>query len=279
MVGRRALVLIVVLATTSGTLAAQAPPAPAGVAADAVPETMQGVRLDQRLGSALPAGAAFRDEQGRPVRLGDYFGERPVVLAFVYFDCPMLCSQVLQGLLRGLRPLDLTIGREFDVVVVSIDPSDTVADGAGQHRQYARQYGRDGGAGLHFLTGREAAIDEATRAAGFGFRFDPTLGLFFHPAAVTIVTPAGRISRYLTGIDFAPRDLKFALMEASADRIGTLSDRLQLYCYQYDPSTGRYSLLVFNLLRGGALLTAGALALLVAGTWWHERRRHDGGTV
>ena len=272
---RRRIAVTTMMLLTVMAAHAQGPPRPPGLTADAVPASMQGVRLEQRPGAALPLEAAFLDGGGRTVRLGDYFRSRPVVLAFVYFDCPMLCSQVLQGLLRGLRPLALTIGREFDVVAVSIDPGDTPADARAQQALYARRYGRDGAAGLHFLTGPADSIAAATAATGFGFRYDQDLKLFFHPAAVMVVTPAGKVSRYLTGIDFAPRDLKFALMEASADRIGSLSARLQLYCFQYDPSRGRYSLFVFTLLRGGALLTAGALATLLVGTWWHERRRRE----
>ena len=252
---------------------AQEPVISPGVSADRLPESLRGIGIDQRLNAQLPLDVTFRAEDGSGVRLSQFFGSRPVVLTFVYYDCPLLCSQVLAGIVRGLRPLRLTAGQDFDVLAVSFDPKDTWARAAQERAHYVADYGRDrNGRGFHFLTGSQDSIKTLTAAAGFRYSQDPATGLFRHGAAVMITTPDGRLSRYLSGIDFAPRDLQLAIVEASEGRIGTVVDRVMLFCYQYNPASGRYGLLTLRLMRAGALMTIGALALLIGRTWWRERR-------
>ncbi|MEW6319534.1 MAG: SCO family protein [Acidobacteriota bacterium] len=234
-------------------------PAP-GQVSSAVPDALKGVSFDQNLDAALPLDAAFRDEEGRPVRLGDYFGRRPVVLAFVYYECPMLCTQVLNGLARTLEAMDETVGREFDVVTVSFDPRETPVLAAGKKKVYLDRYAREGaGTGWHFLTGDEPSIRALTDAAGFHYAWDERTSQFAHASGIVVATPDGRVSRYFFGIEYAPRDLKFALMESSAGRIGSAVDKLLLYCYHYDPQTGSYSFVAMNAVRMGGAVTLVAL--------------------
>jgi protein SCO1/2 len=265
--------LAMLLAGSSMLTSAQSPPPAPGVSADSLPAVLRGVSIEQRLNTQLPLEVTFRNEEGSDVQLARYFGSRPIVLTFVYYDCPLLCSQVLAGIVRGLRPLGLTAGRDFDVLAVSFDPKDTWARAAQERARYVANYGRRGAArGFHFLTGSSDAIRTLTDAAGFHFSQDPTTGLFSHGAAIMITTPDGRLSRYLSGIDFAPRDLQLSIVEASDGRIGSVADRVLLFCYQYDPASGRYGLLVMRLVHAGGLATVGALALLIGRTWWRERR-------
>ncbi|HVW09400.1 MAG TPA: SCO family protein [Bryobacteraceae bacterium] len=238
-----------------------------------LPPVLQGIGIEQRLNSALPLDTEFRDETGASVPLRKYFGARPVLLAPVYYRCPMLCSQILSGVVAGLRPLSLQPGRDFDVVVFSFNPDETAADAAAKRDFYTRRYSRRAGtAGWHFLTGSQASIDAVTKAIGFHYRRDPQSGMFIHASGVMIVTPEGRLARYLYGVEYQPKDLKLALMEASHNRIGTRVDQVLLFCYHYDPSTGKYTLVVLNLLKGVASLTVigGALALMLL--WRGERK-------
>ncbi|HEX5759256.1 MAG TPA: SCO family protein [Thermoanaerobaculia bacterium] len=222
------------------------------------------VGFDQRLGAKLPLDLSFRDESGRSVRLGSLFGRRPVVLAFAYHTCPMLCPMVQEGLASGLKPLALAAGRDFDVVVVSIDPEDTPARAAAAKRQTLERYGRAGAAaGFHYLTGREPAIRALARAAGFRYERVPERGEYAHTAGVVVAAPDGTVARYLFGIEPAPRDLRLALVEAAAGKVGSLVDQLLLYCFHYDPSLGRYSAAIMRLLRAAAVATVLGLAGLV----------------
>jgi protein SCO1/2 len=234
----------------SAQMGAVPPPRPA------TPGVLQEIGFDQRLGEALPMGAVFTDDQGRSVRLGDYFGKRPVVLSFVYYECPMLCTIGLNGLQAALKVLSFVPGQEFEVVTVSFDAKETPALAAAKKRAYLARYQRPGAeAGWHFLTGSDASIEALTRAAGFRYVWDEATKQFAHPAGLVVATPEGRISHYLFGVEYAPKDLRFSLIEAAAGRIGNVADQLLLYCYQYDPQTGRYSASILNVVRALAVLT------------------------
>ena len=226
-----------------------------------VPTALSQVSFEQRLNEQLPLDLPFRDETGRVVKLGDYFGRKPVVLTFVYYECPMLCTQVLNGLESALRVLNESIGQEFDVVTVSFDPKETPVLAAGKKKAYLERYQRPSAAqGWHFLTGQQASIDTLTRAAGFNFSWDEASHQFAHASGIVVVTPAGKVSRYFFGIDYSPRDVKFALIESSNERIGTLAERLLLYCYHYDPAQGNYGFVAMRAVRIGGGVTLLALA-------------------
>ncbi len=250
-----------------------APPAP--TPRDTRPPILRGVGIAQRLGAPLPLDAIFQDESGRAVRLGQYFRETPVILVLAYYNCPMLCTQVLNGLVSSLRTLSFDVGREFQVVTVSFDPSERSRDAAAKKTAYIDAYGRPRAAeGWHFLTGGQASIERVTEAVGFRYANDPRTGQFAHAAAIFVATPEGKLSRYFFGIDYAPRDLRLGLIEASRRRIGNPVDQLLLYCYHYDPSVGRYGAVVMNMLRVGG---AAAVAILASFLWlmWRRERRRD----
>ena len=235
----------------------QAPPRPDP--ANVRTGILNDVGIDQRIGQQLPLDLTFHDESGRDVRIGDFFHGKPVVLALAYYDCPMLCTQVLNGMTGSLKTLSFDAGSDFDVVVVSIDPRDSVQMAAAKKDTYVRTYGRpQTAAGWHFLTGAETSIRPLADALGFHYAYDSNLKQYAHGAAIYVVTPTGVVSRYLLGIDFAPRDLRLALVEASNNRLGSAVDQVLLLCYHYDPSTGRYSTAVLDSIRIGFVLTVGA---------------------
>ena len=248
-----------------------------GPPASAMPVPLQNVRFDQRLDARLPLDATFKDEDGRQVALGDYFGARPVVLAFVYYECPMLCTQILNGLVSGLGVLDQTAGQEFDVVAISFDARETPVMAAAKKAVYLDTYKRPGAErGWHFLTGDATEIRRVTDAAGFQFSWDEATQQFAHASGVIVVTPDGRLARYLFGIEYAPRDLKFALMESSAGRIGSVVDQVLLYCYHYEPATGSYSLVAMNAVRLGGAVTVAVLLGFVGMSLRRDRRAAAG---
>ena len=225
-----------------------------------VPAPLSAVAFEQRLNEQLPLDLPFRDEHGKAVKLGDYFGRKPVVLAFVYYECPMLCTQVLNGLESALRVLNESVGNEFDVVTVSFDPRETPVLALGKKKAYLERYKRDGAEqGWHFLTGEQTSIEALTRAAGFSYAWDDETQQFAHASGIVVATPAGKLARYFFGIDYSPRDLKFALMESSSERIGTLADQLLLYCYHYDPAKGNYGFVAMRAVRIGGAVTLMAL--------------------
>jgi len=236
-------------------------PPPSGlIPANQIPPALKDVGIDQRLNAPLPLDVALKDENGRDVRLGDYFGKRPVVFALVYYNCPMLCTQVLNGLVSALGVVSLSAGRDFDVVAVSFDPRDTPKDAAAKKEAYVSRYRRDGAdRGWHFLSGEPAAIARVAKAAGFRYRFDESLGQFAHASAVMVATPDGRLSHYFYGIEYAPRDLRLALVEASSGKIGTPVDQVLLYCFHYDPTTGKYGASIMRIIRLAGVLTLLAL--------------------
>jgi protein SCO1 len=246
---------------------------PASAPSGQTPSALTEVRFDQRLNEPLPLATRFRDEEGRDVALGDYFGSKPVVLAFVYFECPMLCTQVLNGLTTSLTVLTETVGREFDVVAISFDARETPALANGKKKSNLDRYKRPESAhGWHFLTGDEAAIQAVTAAAGFKFAWDEQTQQFAHPSGIIVATPEGKLSRYFFGIEYAPRDVKFALMESSAGRIGNAIDQLLLYCYHYDPASGSYGFVAMGAVRIGGALTVLALVSFVVVSIRREMR-------
>lgn len=261
--------------TLSAALLAAAAPAhagrtwtsPTGSAPPSVasPQVLQQVRFDQRLGEPVRLDSVFRDEMGRQVRLGDYFGKRPVVLVLAYYHCPMLCDLVLNGLAGSLRALSFSPGREFEVVVVSIDPGETPQLAAEQKREILSRFNRTGTEeGWHFLTGTQESISALTGDVGFRYVYDKDRNEYAHAAGITVLTPRGQISRYIFGIDFPPRDVRLALIESGEDKIGSLIDQAVLYCFHYDPAIGRYSAAAMRLLRVAAAVTlAGIVAMIV----------------
>ncbi len=234
-----------------------------GTPASAIPAPLREIGFDQKIDDQLPLDVELRDEGGRQVRLGEYFGTKPVVLAFVYYDCPMLCTQVLSSMTSTFGVLALDPGRDFEIVVVSFDPRETPALAAEKKALYVERFGRPGTeGGWHFLTGDEASVKRLTAAAGFRYVCDEKSGQFAHPSGVIVTTPDGRLARYLFGLEYGPRDLRFALIEASEGRVGTAVDSLLLYCYHYDPMTGRYGLVIMRALR-----VAGAATVLLLGAF------------
>src|SRR5215510_6484744 len=243
------------------------PPRRAPMPAGEKPRDLNDVRIDQKLDEALPLDARFRDENGNEVRLGDYFGSKPVVLALVYYSCPMLCNQVLNGMTSGLDVLKtFSIGKEFEVVTVSFDPRETPDLAREKKETYLSWYKREGAAdGWHFLTGDQANIDRLTYSAGFHYKWDAKTNQFIHASGIMIATGEGKLARYFYGIEYAPKDLRLGLVEASAGKIGSPVDQLLLYCYHYDPSSGKYGAAVMNMLRIGAALTLIAMiAMFIA---------------
>jgi len=249
-------------------------PPPGKAAMELIPK-LKDVGIDQHLDAQLPLDLKFVDENGRDVTLGQYFnGKRPVVLALVYYECPMLCTLTLNGLSSSLEPLTLSAGQDFDVLAVSFDPGETPALAADRRKTFLQRYSRghaDGG--VHFLTGREDAIKALTAAVGFRYVYDAEIDQFAHPAAITILSPAGKVSRYLFGVDFAPKDLKLSLVEATDGKIGTVVDQALLFCYHYDPETGKYGLAIMNLVRLAGALTVVALAGAIVLSLRRERRQ------
>jgi protein SCO1 len=212
----------------------------------------------------VPLDLMFKDEAGRSVRLGDYFGSKPVVLSLVYYDCPMLCTQVLNGMASSFKTLSFSVGKEFEVVTVSFDPREKPELAAKKKEMYLQRLNSPGAAaGWHFLTGEEAEIKQLAQAVGFRYAFDPATNQFAHASGIMVLTPQGKLARYFYGIEYAPKDLRLGLVEASAGKIGSPVDAVLLYCYHYDPATGKYAW-VINLYRwGGALTVVGILALLL----------------
>ncbi|HEY6050554.1 MAG TPA: SCO family protein [Thermoanaerobaculia bacterium] len=262
------------LLLAASTLRAQperlAPTPPAG----AQPAILKDVGIDQRLGAQIPLDAILQDEQGRAVRLGQFFGPRPVVLVLAYYNCPMLCTQVLNGTLSSLRVLSFDAGKEFEVVVVSFDPRDRPADAAAKKAPYVKEYGRPGTEnGWHFLTGGPASIARLTSAVGFRYKFDESLGQFAHASAIFVATPDGRLSRTLFGIEYAPRDVRLALIEAANRKIGTPVDQILLYCYHYDPKIGKYGAVVMNMVRMGGVAAVAILTTFLLVMWRRDRKR------
>jgi protein SCO1/2 len=236
-----------------------------------LPPALRDVGVEQKLQAAIDLDLTFRDEKGRSVALREYFGKKPVILAPVFFRCPMLCTQILSGLVSSLKPLDLTAGREFDVIAFSFDPADTPEAALAKKRSYMKRYGRpEGEPGWHFLSGDRANISALMDQVGFRYTWDDKTRQFAHSSTLILITPEGRISRYLYGVDYAPRDLKFGLMEASKGKIGNPVEQVLLFCYKYDPRTGKYTPLALFSMR-----TLAAAVVLSLGTFLFVMFRRD----
>jgi protein SCO1/2 len=245
--------------------------------ASATPAPLRDIGFDQNLNKPVPLDTTFRDESGRTVRLGDYFGKRPVVLLFAYFDCPMLCTQVINGLSSALGVLSLDPGKDFEIVTVSFDPRDTPKSATAKKAIYLQRYKRPGAAASwHFLTGDQASITRLTKAAGFRYVWDKETQQFAHPTGVIVLTPDGRLARYLFGIEYGPRDLRYAIVEASSGKVGNAVDALLLFCYHYDPATGRYGLAIMRTLRVAGVLTVVALVSFIGIMVRRERKENAG---
>jgi protein SCO1 len=246
---------------------ALAPGAAAQLASDPMqsvgvrPELLKQVGIDQKLNRSIPLDLTFRDEDGRTVALGQFFGQKPVVLTLVYYNCPMLCTQVLNGVESSLKELSTDIGNQYDVVTISIDPTESHVLAKTKKEMYVGMYGRPGAAqGWHFLTGDEPQIKQLADAVGFRYAYDPDTKQFAHASAIMLLTPEGKISRYFYGIQYPTRDLRLGLVEASEGKIGTPVDQVLLFCYHYDPATGKYGLLISHVIQAG-----GALTVLIIG--------------
>lgn len=227
------------------------------------PPGLKNVGIEQHLNQQIPPMLTFRDETGKSVQLGDYFGKKPMILNLVYYQCPMLCGEVLSGLESALRVLKFDVGKDFDVLTVSFDPHETPAMASAKKAEFIKRYGRPGAAdGWHFLTGPQESIDALTKAAGFQYEYDSKTGEFAHATAIMVLTPPGKIAQYYYGIEFAPKDLRLGLVQASQGKIGSVVDEVLLYCYHYDPNAGKYSAVVSRILK----LAAGA-TILALGTF------------
>jgi protein SCO1/2 len=241
-----------------------------GIVASNVPPQFKDVTFAQRLGQKLPLDVQFKDETGRTVALGEYFGKRPVVVAFVYYQCPMLCTQIMNGISSALKVLPYPPGNEFDIVLVSFDPRDTPEAANAKKRAHLDHWAaRETANGWHFLTGDEAAIRQVTSAAGFTYQWDPETQQFAHVSGLLVATSDGTLSRYFYGVEFSPKDLRLALVDSSKGKVGSVVDELLLYCYQYDPSHGKYGAVFMNIMRLGGVLTM----IFIAGIILLMRRR------
>lgn len=260
-------------------LPAAAQTGPGGVAPRPVdpvtkrPVLLEDVRFDQKLDAQVPADLQFTDDLGNPVRLGDYFGERPLVLALVYFECPMLCSQVLTDLVSALGVLSFNPGTEFDVVAVSFNAKEGPGLAAAKKATYMERFGRPGTErGFHFLTGDEATIARLTETVGFRFAWDEAIKQYAHAAGLVVLTPDGRVSKYIYGLEYSPRDLRLSLVEASERKIGSAVDTILLYCYHYDPTTGKYGLVAMRTVQIAGLLVIAAMVTFWIVMWRTSKR-------
>jgi protein SCO1 len=248
---------------------------PAGIS----PAELKKVSFEQRLGAQVPLDLPFRDETGRGVQLSQYFTGRPVILALVYYECPMLCVQALNGLVKSLKVLSLEPGRDYAIVTVSFNPAETPEQAAAKKDEYVARLKKPGASeNWHFLTGNEASIRQLTDAVGFHFVYDAETKQFAHPTGMIVLTPEGRPSKYVFGIDYGPRDIRLALVEASDHKVGTPADRLLLYCYHYDPATGKYGLVLMNVLRLAGVLTVATIGGLILVLRRREKRVQTGRT-
>ncbi len=227
------------------------------------PPGLAHVGIEQRLDEQIPLDLSFRDETGKSVRLADYFGKRPVILNLVYYQCPMLCGEVLNGLESSLRLMKFDVGKEFEVLTVSFNPKETPEMAAAKKAEYLKRYNRAGAAeGWHFLTGPEESIAALTQAAGFEYQYDAQTGQYAHATAIMILTPEGKIAQYYYGVDFPPKDLRLGIIQASQNKIGTVVDQVLLYCYHYNPDAGRYGAIVSRVLQ-----LAGGATIFILGTF------------
>ena len=242
-----------------------------------IPEKLKTVGIEQKLDSQIPLDTEFKDENGNIIKLGSLFNNnKPVILALVYFECPMLCNEVLNGLTGSLKGISFDAGKDFDVIALSFDARENDKQDLGKNKKasYLTRYGREGSEnGWHFLTGTQENIDKVTNAVGFNYTFDEKTNQFAHAGGIMIITPDGRISRYFYGIDYSPKDLKFGLMDSAQGKIGNPVEQLYLYCYHYDPATGRYGLTILNVLRLAGIATMLGIAGMLFGFWRYNKKK------
>ena len=265
------------LVTTAGLLLGLSFSSALAERSEPLPKQLDGVGITERLATALPADLEFTNEEGATIRLGDYFtGAKPVILTLNYYRCPMLCTLILNGMIEALENANMTPGRDFEIVTVSIDPSETPTLAKQKKQAYLAGLGTaEAGEAWHFLTGGEAAIRRLTAAVGFGYRYDEDRKEYAHAAVLLVCTPDGKISRYLYGVRFEPRTLRLALVEASQGLVGSTLEQLILYCYHYDPSTGTYALAAMKLMRVAGLLTVLILGAVISALWIRDVRRRQ----
>jgi protein SCO1/2 len=270
--------LLASLAAAAAAFLSLAPGCGAQLASDPMqsagvrPELLKQVSVDQKLNQTIPLNLTFRDENGAPVQLAQFFGQKPVILTLVYYNCPNLCTQVLNGVESGLKELPMDIGKQFDVVTISIDPSESHVLAKVKQEMYVGMYGRPGAAqSWHFLTGDEPQIKQLADAVGFRYAYDPDSKQFAHYSAIMLLTPEGKISRYFYGIQYPSRELRLGLVEASEGKIGTPADQILLFCYHYDPSTGKYGLLISHVVQAGGALTVLILGIAILILFRSER--------
>jgi len=285
-------ILLLAVASFSGTTAAQKNEhynsplyspryyEPSAGVSNGLPEQLQKVGIEQRLGEQLPLEAKFKNEDGKEIALGDLFKSgRPVVLALVYYECPMLCNQVLNGLSGSMKGISLDPGKDYDIVAISFDARENDKPGLAKNKKaaYLERYGRaNADKGWHFLTGSQASIDAITKAAGFSYRWDEKSNQFAHAGGVMVVTPQGKMSRYFYGIDYSPRDLKLGLIDSAENKVGSAADKLLLYCYHYDPATGKYGLAILSVIRLGAVLTLLGMGAVGFAFWRRNKKSVNG---
>ncbi|HKW33762.1 MAG TPA: SCO family protein [Candidatus Acidoferrum sp.] len=266
---------IVALLAASWALQSQTVPSNVGPTSATMPPALQNVGFEPPLNGQMPLDLHFRDETGGDVQLREFFGQKPVVLAFVYYNCPMLCDQIQMGVVGTLRMLSFNPGRDYEVVFISFDSSDTPELAAEKKKAAVARFNRpETVSGWHFLTGSQESIEAATRAANFRFRYDAKSKLFAHASGVMILTPDGRISRYFYGVEYPGRDMRLGLVDASAGKIGTPIDHVLLFCYHYDPSSAKYSASILRIIRLGGILT---ILTIVGGIWIFRRREFHAG--
>lgn len=251
-----------------------------GQTSNGLPQALKEVSIEQKLDGQLPFDAVFTDENGNQVKIGDYFGKgRPVVLALVYYSCPMLCTEVLNGVAGAAKGIpNLDIGKDFDVLAISFDARENGKPGLAKNKKdsYVARYGRDGSeTGWHFLTGEQSEIDKVTKAVGFNYYYDEQTDQFAHAGAIMVLTPEGHISRYLYGVEYAPKDVKFALMESSQNKIGSLAEQLYLYCYHYNPATGTYGFKVLMVIRIVGVVTVLAIIAMWLYFWRSNKKKNQ----
>ena len=238
-----------------------------GTSSTGLPTALRDVRIEQKLDQQVPLDLVFRDENGQAVKLSQYFGRKPVVLAFVYYDCPMLCTQVLNAMVTSFRVLPFQVGKEFDVVTVSFDPRETSTIASAKKQVYMKylpaRMRADAESGWHFLTGDQASITQLTDAVGFHYRYDEATKQFAHASGIMVTTPQGKLSRYFYGVDYPARDLRLGLIESSANKIGSPVEQLLLYCYHYDPATGKYGVAIMKVMRIAGVATLLAIAAMI----------------
>jgi protein SCO1 len=244
-----------------------------------LPEALQKIGIDQKLGDQLPLDTVLKDEGGKDVKLGDYFNRgRPVILALVYYECPMLCNEVLNGLTGSLKGISLDAGKDFDVVAISFDARENDKPDLAKNKKasYVERYGRPGTEnGWHFLTGTQESIDKVTKAAGFNYAWDEKTQQFAHAGGIMITTPGGKLSRYFYGIDYAPKDVKFGLMDSAEAKIGNPAEKLLLYCYHYDPASGKYGLAILSVVRLGGVATLLAMGAMFFVFWRRNKNKRE----